>query len=358
MRYIRKIDGREHTVLMMQVENETGILGTPRDRCPLSEERFAQQVPVELMQYLKAHADSLIPDLLHIWQAAGRRATGTWAEVFGVGADEVFMAWHVAQYVDAVAAAGKSEYSIPIYANAWLVNYDGQKPGGYPSGGPVARMMDVWRAAALHIDFLAPDIYRNDFRAVCREYTQSGNPLMIPEAHNDERAAANVFYAVAQHDAICFSPFAIDSVVEPHPLTASYRLLAGMMPVITKHQGTGRMVGVLHDGEYACGYELGGYRLNVQFQKPLEKGKVPAAGLIIATADDEYIVAGAGFTVRFAPKPSGLPNVEILTLDEGLFEKGKWIPGRRLNGDESFNGTELRLGEEPSVQIAKVYSYA
>jgi hypothetical protein len=371
MRRIREVDGQQHTVLMMQVENETGILMTPRDRCPMAEERFAQKIPKRLMKYIETHADCLIPYLQHVWKEAGCRTDGTWKEVFGAGADEVFMAWHIAQYIDTAAASGKAEYSLPMYVNAWLgPQHEGQQPGDYPSGGPVARMIDVWRAAAPNIDFLAPDIYVENFREVCCEYTQSGNPLMIPEARSDEKAAANVFYAIGQHDAMCFAPFGIDSIVEPHPLTASYRLLSGMTSVITKYHGTGLMIGFVDDSSYGPSFNLstggvmrgfehilGSYRLQVRFNKPLEAGKVPAAGLIIATEDDEYIVAGAGFTLSFAPKPGEESIVEILTLDEGRFENGKWVPIRRLNGDESQAGRIVYMGDELGVCKAKVYSY-
>ena len=40
MAHIRETD-RDHTVIMMQVENEVGLLGTERDYCPQAEEAFA-----------------------------------------------------------------------------------------------------------------------------------------------------------------------------------------------------------------------------------------------------------------------------------------------------------------------------
>jgi hypothetical protein len=103
--------------------------------------------------------------------------------------------------------------------------------------------------------------------------------------------------------------------------------------------------------------ELGSYLLRVRFNRPIETGKVPAAGLIIALEGDEYIVAGAGFTLSFAPKHGEEANVEILTLDEGRFEKGRWIPSCRLNGDESQGGKLVYMGDELGVRRAKVYSY-
>jgi hypothetical protein len=370
MRHVREVDGQEHTVVTVQVENEVGVLKTPRDRCKVAEERFAQQVPKELTKYLRSHTDNLTAYLQKVWGEAGSRTAGTWGEVFGSGADEVFMAWHIAQYVDRVAEAGKAECPLPMYVNVWLgPQQEGQLPGDYPSGGPVARMMDVWKAAAPSIDFLTPDIYVEDFRGVCREYVHGGNPLMIPEARPDEQAAGNVFYAVGSHDAMCYAPFAIDSVAEPHPLTVSYKLLSALMPVITDYHGTGRMIGFADDPSYGLRWnvftsglmrgfdrELGGYRLSVRFNRPYEAGKAPAAGLIIAAEDDEYIVAGAGFNLSFAPK-SGEANVEILTLDEGNYEDGKWVPMRRLNGDESQGGKLVQMGDGMGVRKAKIYSY-
>jgi len=362
MRHLREIDEEQQSVLMIQIENETGLLGASRDHCPMAEDAFAQDVPSELMNYLQAHKESLLPELIEIWESAGRRASGAWPEVFGpgAGADEVFMAWHVARFVDRVTAAGKAEYPLPMYANAWLCRLDGtQEPGTYPSGGPVSRMMDVWRAAAPHIDLLAPDIYAEDFRAYCASFARSGNPLFIPEAHRDERAAANVFYALAEHDAICFAPFGIDGMADSNPYAEANAFLAEIMPLIVKHQGTGQMIGLVQQGEKEIRrVDLGGHRLRIQFGQPMEKGKVPGRGLIIAIEPDEYLVAGSGFSVDFLPKPDGLPNVDFLSVDEGRFEKGAWIPGRRLNGDESGHGRGLHLYGGLRACRIKLYSYA
>jgi hypothetical protein len=370
MRHIREVDSGTHTVIMVQVENEVGILGTSRDRSYLAETRFAQEVPAGLTEYLKAHADDLHPYLREAWRKAGCRVRGPWKEVFGPAADEVFMAWHFAKYVDGVAAAGKAEYPIPMYVNAWLgPQHEGQQPGEYPSGGPVARMIDVWLAAAPHIDLIAPDIYLDSFSAVCVEYARPNNALFVPETVRDERSAAYVFYVLGQHGAIGFSPFGIDDVVDSHPLTASYRILAGMTQLIAEYSGKGRMIGFVDDPSYTPAFsistgvmrgfecELGSYRLRIKFNKSFERGKVPAAGLIIALTDDSFIVAGLGFTLSFAPRPNGKANVEILKLDEGFFENGKWVQGRRLNGDESQNNRVVYLGDSPSVRKVKVYEY-
>ena len=200
MRHIRAVDP-QHTVIMMQVENETGKLGDSRDRSPLAEAAWNQPVPSGLMNYLSENKAKLLPELTKVWGAGGFKTSGTWPEVFGTDAyaDEVFMAWYVGRYVGKVAEAGKAELAIPMYANAWLVQNDNQLPGEYPSGGPVSRMHDIWRAAAPRLDLLAPDIYIADFMGVCTSYTRSGNPLFIPEAraHGALRPSTGSFDCVS-----------------------------------------------------------------------------------------------------------------------------------------------------------------
>ncbi len=350
MRRIWRVDGKDHTVVMVQVQNETGLLGDSRDRSALAEAAFARSVPKPLMDYLQERKETLIPELRKVWERTGFSASGTWTEVFGTGpdTDEIFMAWHTARYIGKIAAAGKAEYALPMFANAWLIQNDNQKPGEYPSGGPVSKMMDVWRAAAPAIDLLAPDIYLPDFKGVCERYVRSGNPLLIPEARRDTGAAAKVFYAVGEHDDIGFAPFGVDGVAPGHPLARSYKTLSELMPIVTEYQGTGRMIGVLQDKEDSQTVELGDYRLHINF-KTWDRGDSPGFGLVIALGPDEYLAAGSGFWVSFSPRPGGLPHAGILSIDEGRFDGRKWIRGRRLNGDESGGGTRLQL---PRVSLA------
>jgi hypothetical protein len=352
MRHLKEVDAERHTVLMVQVENEVGLLGASRDRSPLAEAAFARDVPTGLMEYFQSHKDDLIPEFKQYWEGAGLRTSGTWAEVFGAGADEAFMAWHMARYVGQVAAAGKAEYPLPMYANAWLVQNEGQKPGQYPSGGPVSKVLDIWRAAAPAVDFLAPDIYLPDFKAVCASYTRSGNPLFIPES---SALAERAFYALGQHEAIGFCPFAIDSLPPDHALKDAYALLAELTPVLIENQGRDRMRGLLQykeDREYV---DLAGYRLEVSYRKEADGH---AGGLVIATGPDEFLVAGTGVSIHFAARTGGPRHTRILAVDEGRFRDGKWIPGRRMNGDEDAGGWRVQLAAgPPSIQRVKLYRH-
>ena len=101
MRHIREVD-RSHRVILVQVENEIGIFGDSRDRSELANKAFAAPVPAELMDYLTSHKEGLHPDLRKVWEAAGGKTSGTWDEVFGKNpqADEIFMAWSYARYVE------------------------------------------------------------------------------------------------------------------------------------------------------------------------------------------------------------------------------------------------------------------
>ncbi len=340
MRHLRKVDSKKRTVLMVQVENEVGMMPESRDQSPTAESAFRSPVPQDLMAYLQEHKDSLLPELTKLWASTGYRDGGTWTEVFGdtVWTDEVFMAWHMARYIGKVAAAGKAEYPLPMYANAWLVQNDEQKPGDYPSGGPVSRMMDVWRAGAGEaIDLLAPDIYLTDFKAVCARFVRSGNPLLIPEARKGPEAARNVFWAVAEHDAMCFAPFGIEDIDPNHPLIDSYDILYQLMPLIVKYQGIAKMAGILQQNadEEGTTIELGDYRANVRYRRQAKGQADMSYGLIINTAPDEYLIAGNWFQVNFSPTTPGPRHAGILQVWEGTFEDGQWVPGRCLNGDET-----------------------
>ncbi|RPH30597.1 hypothetical protein EHM92_09360, partial [bacterium] len=138
MKHLRAIDGEQNTVVMIQVENEIGMIPTARDYCAEAEKSFAQPVPAELMAYLQKNKNSLTNELRQAWESAGMKASGTWEEVFGKGlsTDEIFMAWHFARYTNDVTQAGKKEYPLPMFVNAALIrpNY---KPGQYPSAGPL-----------------------------------------------------------------------------------------------------------------------------------------------------------------------------------------------------------------------------
>jgi hypothetical protein len=378
MRHIRLVDSRKHTVIMVQVQNEVGVLGDSRDRCPLAGDAFAKPVPAELMQYLIEHKENLLPGLKNLWSTTGFKESGTWTEVFGdgFGADEIFMAWNYARYVDQIAEAGKAEYPLPMFVNAWIVQPEDKKPGDYPSGGPQAEVHDIWRAGALNIDLLAPDIYLPNFAEVCTSYSRGGNPLFIPESFAGERGAANAFYALGQQNAMGYSPFGIDSRVTDDvndPFSKAYDVLSQLAPQILEAQAKGKIVGVMLSKEKPGEkFELGDYTLAVELRQQRGRTIVPdlAYGLIISTGPDEYIVAGNDIQITFFPNTPGPQMAGLASVYEGEYIKGKWVTGRKLNGDaimlnyhlgqmaeENRTGSVLRIQDGPAIRHVELYRF-
>jgi len=367
MQHLREFDGQQNTVVMIQVENEIGMIPEAKDYCAEAKNAFGQQVPSGLMRYLENNRSSMTQEVRQAWSSSGMRASGTWEAVFGKGpaTDEMFMAWHFARYTDAVAQAGKKEYPLPMYVNAALIrpNY---KPGQYPSAGPLPHLMDVWRAGAPHIDFLAPDIYFPNFAEWLGRYDRGGNAMFIPEVER-KQSVANAFYAFSRHNAMGYSPFSIESVDNPgqSQFAKGYEVLHQLAPLILAQQGKGTMTGFLLDSaSQTAEIPLGDYVFSIKHEHtwpyaPRAEGPTPRfGGLIIMLASDEFVLAGSGVVVTFRTASGENTHAGIAAIDEGTFVDGKWVAGRRLNGDESHQGRHLHLpGGTYGIQKVKLYTY-
>ncbi|ACB76240.1 DUF5597 domain-containing protein [Opitutus terrae] len=369
MRRVKQLDAERHTVLMVQVENEVGVIPDARDHSPVANTAYAAAVPDALMSYLAGHRETLAPELRAKWLAAGFKTSGSWEEVFGPGleTEDLFMAWHYARYIGKVAEAGKAEYPLPMFTNAALIR-PSYAPGQYNSGGPLPHSLDLWRAGGPQLDFLAPDIYF-EFKTWADKFSRSGNPLFIPETHGGAVGAANVFYAIGACAAIGFCPFGIDRGPGPDlELAKSYSVIAQLAPLILAHQPEGRVAGVVL-GELTPSQQiqLGDYTLAVGRSNPRavpagtpppDADPVDPRGLFIATGLDEFYLAGGGLTITFMPKKPGPPLVGLATVEEGKFVDGRWVPGRRLAGDDTGQGNSISLrGLDRGIQRVTVYRY-
>jgi hypothetical protein len=359
MRHIREVDSRDHTVIMMQVENEVGILGDARDHSSEAEQAFASAVPPQLTEYLNAHRDTLDPELRALWLQQGEKTSGTWAQVFGDTArgDEIFMAWNYARYVQAVTAKGKAAYNLSMYVNTWLAGED-TIPGDYPSGGPEPRVIDIWKAAGSAIDIYSPDLYAANFSYWANRYQRDGNPLFLPETNGGVAGATNVFYAVGEHAAMGFSPFAIDSFPEgTTALGASYGAIASVAPIILEQQTKGNVHGFTFTREHpSVEFSMNGYTVDVSLDEIFGNHSEKGFGLIIATGQNEFLGIGKGFRVLITARSSSPFKLGYASIDEGIYEDGKWTPGRRLNGDENDQGNYWRF-DARSIKIEKAVLY-
>lgn len=371
MKHLRAIDSAQRTVLMVQVENEIGIIPKSRDFSSAANAAFNAPVPAALTSYLAAHRDTLSPALRQAWEGHGSKTGGNWTDTFGPGplTDNLFDAWTEARYTGAVAAAGKAVYPLPMYVNAALI------PG---RGRPLPDVFDIWHAAAPAIDMLSPDIYFPNFKEWADRYAVPGNPLFIPESGRADagQLAADAFYAYAQRNAIGFSVYAPEnlSAVEQKTLGQAYSVLEQLTPLLLAHQGTGQLVGILtstsFDGKEDLSPQtltLGSYTFNATFRRgwpPVPPGQmeppIPGAhgGLILQLGPNDFLVAGSGMFLTFGVAGSGQGQAGIDSIWEGQFVDGVWTPGRNLNGDDDNQGRWLELpAGQFTIRRIKLYRY-
>jgi hypothetical protein len=382
MKHLGKIDSKDRTVIMIQIQNEVGIIGSPRDHNDLANAVFSSPVPQELIDYMVKNKETLLPELVDVWSAGGFRTSGTWEDIFGKGVktDEFFMAWNYARYHNECAKAAKKEYLIPMFVNAWIVQPQDKVPGDYPSGGPQAHVLDLWRAGGPDIDLLCPDIYLPDFAAICALYARNSNTLFIPESRAGDQGAGQLFYAIGKHSAIGYSPFGIENIFsgdENEPVSKAYKILRGFAPVILDAQSKGTITSVLlkTDQNPVEDVALGNYILHVEltrsWRSPSAPGEGSGYGIIINTGEDEYTIFGNNIQVSFSPGTPGPAIAALAQVDEGKFDNGNWIQGRRLNGDDIMldydlakkaldnktgTGLRFRSGNE-NFQKVKLYRY-
>ena len=358
MRHIKEVDGDQHTVIMVQVENESGSLFTDRDHSPDADAKFNGPVPPAVLKALD-------------------KKPGTWPQVFGPAADETFAAYYVSRYVNAVAEAGKKEFPLPFYANVWLRETKNfMRPGeAYPSGGGTLNMIDLWKAMTPSLDAVAPDNYVLDYvnyNAVLSGYHRKDNPLLVPET-GGPRFASNIFYALADHDALGYAPFGLDYMLDgakildiAQTFSDDVHLLTPALPFIASMQATGKLHSAVEEQNlFDRLIRSSQFDVLVQFgnphpeyggifgtQTPHQSGRA----LVAEIAPDEFLIIGFDARVDFRPAPGRKQqNAQFLRAEEGTFVDGQWKPSRLLNGDETFFG--FRLPAKGTMVRVKLTAY-
>ena len=354
MRHVKQIDNEQHTVLLVQVENESGNIGSVRDNSAEANRAFAGAVPADLL-------------------AAAHKNAGTWSQVFGADADEMFQFYHQSKYINEIVAAGKAEFPIPYYINVWI-DYPAaetpqrqlEMPGiAYPSGGAVQKMVGLWRALASSIDMIGPDIYADDspfYRETMRAYHRPDNPLWIPETGRGDSFGKFFFYALGD-GAIGFSPFGVDrsgwNILGDEPWKAhanNFALIGPMSREIAQLEFDGKLkTAVEEPGQTAEEVDFGAWQATVAFGFPQPDGRrapgtkdAHGAALVAQLGPDEFLVTGVDASVSFH-LPGKLPwmRSQIISAEQGTYENGVWKPLRLWNGDETDRG--LCFYEKPEV---------
>ncbi|HEV2133560.1 MAG TPA: DUF5597 domain-containing protein [Terracidiphilus sp.] len=359
MHHLNQIDGEQHTVLLVQVENESGIIGSVRDYSAEANRLFAGQVPADLL-------------------SATHKQPGTWSQVFGADADETFQVYYQARYINEIAAAGKKEFAVPCYINVWpdpppaeLPQRALENPGvAYPSGGAVQKMVSLWKALAPSIDMIGPDIYSTDsgfYRSELSTYARPDNPLWIPETGSGNNFGKFFFYALGD-GAIGFSPFGIDHPKgvsarfgSPETHARNFSAIAPMDREIAQAEFEGNLkTAVEEPGKATEELDFGDWQATVAFGFPQGDGRRPpgtkdASGvaLVARLGPDEFLVTGFDASVIFhLPGKQPWMRSEFLSVEQGAYEDGVWKPVRLWNGDETDRG--LRFFQRPEVVLVKM----
>lgn len=363
MRFLREYDGQEHTVIMIQVENEVGFLGSERDFGESAQAKYREQIP----------------------EAVGRlyQVEGTWEQAFDYEAPEYFMSWYVAGAMEEIAGAGKREYPLPMFANVWLEQFP-FRPGTYPSGGPITKVLPIWKEAAGSLDMISPDIYHSDFYGFCDQYALADNPLFIPETGRGPAAASHLLGALGlYHNMIGFSPFGIDDLLSAplydqmseaeldgllfdwqwdrcYPENSeyhrrAYRIVEGIWDLYIKEKD--KFIGFARRTEHESGavISMGDYDVILTYPERMDQ-KAGTGGFLIPIDQYSFYIVGCNAAISLAGRRGSAWQAEPVGMWEGRFEKGRFIPGRKQNGDRLYQ--QSRLADMPTVLKFEVGLYS
>ncbi|MDH6305455.1 hypothetical protein M2459_001908 [Parabacteroides sp. PF5-5] len=362
MKYLKQADP-QYTVIMVQVQNEPGSWYSVRDYSPAAEKIFKQPVPAALLNS-KTLRELNVPTT----------AKGNWEEVFGKDADEYFHAWHVASYINYVAAAGKAVYPLPMFVNVALRDPLTNPPAtSYESGGATDNVIPIWKVAAPSIDLVAPDIYLRGHERVLKVidlYTRDDNALMVPEISG----ASNIYLYKVIEKGIGFSPFGIDRNNRPGvdfktpetPLGRDYKLLAPLAKQLAQWGYEGKIRSVVEPEDHSDErIDLGNWEAVLTFG-PARRGTAapanaeprPVTGkaMIVKLGENEFLAVGSNcrFTFNTKGKNAG-KDWQYLKVEEGYYENGKFQMQRVLNGDQTDWGGPY-IGDEPSLLHITLYT--
>jgi hypothetical protein len=347
----------QHTVIMVQIENEPGAWGSVRDYSSTAQKLFEDQVPAELLKpaVLKALNKQVV-------------TKGTWQEVFGDDADEYFHAWSVAHYIGYVAAAGKAVYPLPLYVNAALRDpLTNPKASTYESGGATDNVIPIWKSAAPAIDLLAPDIYLSGSATILKVielYNRPDNTLFVPETGSNSEYTRFLYTVIAQ-GGIGFSPFGIDdngqrateeeTAARLGPLAQEYAMAGPMMRDLAKWSFEGKIKSVVEREDHAeQTIDLGSWQAIVSFgasgRRTVQTNEHPIGkAMVVQLGENEFVLIGS--LCHFTFKPLGVnagKAWQYLKVEEGQYENGSFKLLRIRNGDETDWGGP-RIGTKPVV---------
>lgn len=357
MKFLKEYDPC-HTVIMVQVQNEPGTWGSVRDYSKSVTKLFNADVPDALLK----------PEILSELGASADK--GSWSKVFGERADEYFNAWYIASYIEKVAAAGKAVNPLPLFVNVALRSpFGNPMANSYESGGATDNVICIYKAAAPHIDFCAPDIYQEgdaNYMESIRLYTRPDNCLMVPESGWKPK----YLYEVLARG-IGFAPFGVDNGIDlGGSLAEDYALLSPVADKLAIWRSEGRLFTAYEsETDHANSYlDLGEWQAVLTWgparrsndQGAAYDGVFPEAighAMIVKNGSNDFYCFGNNLRWSFKPQGKDAGKAwHYLRIEEGSFDaSGNWVASRVLNGDES-DWTGPYVGAVPKVLHITVYA--
>lgn len=370
------VHDRNHHVIAVQVENEVGLVHTDRNYSGQAEKLY----------------QAVVPDYLNGVDCGNGRIDGagvkTWKECFGRFSAEAFTAWQHALYVKKMLEHAEELLAVPYIMNISLEINEYEEPGHcYISGGPVSRVLDIWKKTVPEIALYGPDIYlhaERDYRKACERYKREDNPLFIPESCSTGTGAGlNMMLAAGEYEAVGICCFGAESAVwdgrlipEAEETASSMRIISSLAPLLIRFHGKGKIHTLLQSefSQWQCimtekyhvtahftnGMEgkrnYFGSRINLYAKENADLLKRRGKGILIDNGD-EFFVAGCGLCLEFLKIPApeeerayeflrsdGASQLHFLCIEEGHFRDGEWICEYRRNGDEAYGGVYVHEG--------------
>ena len=236
-------------------------------------------------------------------------------------------------------------------------------------------VMDIFRVTTPSAAACAPDIYQEHFKAWVTAFDQHDNPILIPEARSDARAAQQCWYTFLQHDGLLFSPYLLvpresDQKSVPLYLTysnlkMSYGVIAEMEELILSKQG-------LRPRELLCfeldktekwdtPHEAEFQSFHVKTQATRGFGKLtggtedeacetPAFAALVKMGENDLLVIGK--TMRVVLQRAGY---RLKAWEKGQFRDHQWVAEQPLDVPQDDAKTVISLTEAPkSLDLVRV----
>lgn len=366
VQYIEQNNRKKNRVIGIQIENEPGMMMRgDRDCGPIAETLFQEEVPDEVKSVVFHHELGEVTD---IWKEKGALTDGCWTDLFGEKAGEYFSVFGIASYIQELAAEAKRITDLTMIVNVWTDNVGWDEPGvDYPAGGPVSKVLGLWKMFAPDVDVVGLDNYKLDregYLQDCQRYSKYGNPLFLPESHAwDEANSQTMFWAVGRYKAkglFLFGPEAMYSDTgEIKPCSAeiikSIKALVSIQSVLPHFINSGGIWAVVQEDKMTEQKICQGdayIRIFFEFERTdyhhgyfgTKHGK--GRGLLLRENANTYYAVGEGINISIRQNSGILYSRQRMDkyigykkVEEGYFDKqGRWICTRRRNGDESDYG--------------------